>query len=68
MKPLIHQTGGRSVAVEKGFPDGFNAARRDTMEETFLLRAYIVSVGADMIGRAKVGISYIFHVQSANIN
>jgi hypothetical protein len=41
-------------ALGKGIPDGFNAARRDTVESTFLLRAYIVCIGADMIGRAKV--------------
>jgi hypothetical protein len=46
--------------LEKGFSDGFNAARRNTAEETFLLRAYIVCVGADMIGRAKVGTSTAF--------
>jgi hypothetical protein len=48
--PLIQEM----KMLEKGFPDGFNAARTNTAEETFLLRAYIVCVGADMIGRTKV--------------
>jgi hypothetical protein len=48
--PLIQEM----KMLEKGFSDGFNAARRNTAQETFLLRAYIVCVGADMIGRTKV--------------
>jgi hypothetical protein len=54
--------------LEKGFPNGFNAARRDTLKETFVSQAYIVCVGADMIGRAKVGNPYIFQVECANVN
>jgi hypothetical protein len=50
--PLIQEM----KMLGNGFSDGFNAARRSTVEETFLLRAYIVCVGADMIGRTKVRI------------
>jgi hypothetical protein len=48
--PLVQEF----LTLGKGLPDGFNAARRDTVEQTFLLRAYIVCIGADMVGRAKV--------------
>jgi hypothetical protein len=33
----------------------YNAGRHSNVDSIFLLRAYIVLVGADMIGRAKVG-------------
>ena len=41
-------------ALAHGIPGVFNAARQETPQATFLMRAYIVTVGADMIGRSKV--------------
>jgi hypothetical protein len=60
--PLVQEF----LTLGKGLPDGFNAARRDTVESTFLLRAYIVCIGADMIGRAKVRIPVCFAVFGVN--
>jgi hypothetical protein len=40
--------------LSTGIPTVYNAARRNTPDATFLMRAFIVTVGADMIGRSKV--------------
>ena len=40
--------------LENGIPGSYNAARHGSAEDTFLLRAYITIVAADMIGSSKV--------------
>jgi hypothetical protein len=51
--------------LSSGIPNVYNAARRNSPDATFLMRAFIVTVGADMIGRSKVNHCHLYSNSSA---